>query len=112
MNALEKIQDLINNKEHESAINLIIKEFKLNAFSKNWIKNISDFAEREDIRINSLVIGKIGELKERIYIGANIDNVFIFDVNGEYLGKIELEEGVEVLKLQISNVTYNNSVGD
>lgn len=112
MSALEKIQELINNKEYESAISLIVKEFRLNTFSKNWNEKISDSAEREDIRINSLVIGKIGDLQERIYVGANADRVFIFDLNGGYLGDIELEEGVEVLKLQISNVTYNNSVGD
>lgn len=103
-----KIQDKINIKNYSLVIENAIEEFRSNSFIEVWQKSISEILEEEDIRINSLVIGMIGELPERIYVGANTNRVLVFDLNGLYIDNIELDEGVEVEKLIILDVTNHS----
>jgi outer membrane protein assembly factor BamB len=104
-----KIQEIINCKDYILALGSIIKNFQSQSFIKVWEKNISEILNEEGIRINSLIIGTVGELPDRIYAGANSNTVLVFEFDGTYLERIELDEGVEVKKLLISDIKNNQS---
>ena len=49
------------------------------------------------------MIGRVGRLEERIYVASNADRILVFAVDGTCLDNIELEEGLEVNKLLITD---------
>ena len=102
------IKEMLENKDYNLLIETSIEEFRINSFVEEWKRNISDFLGEEDITIKSLVIGKIGELPDRIYVGANTNKVLIFDTSGSYIESIELAEGDKVQKLLIVDVTNHS----
>src|ERR1035437_8508772 len=97
-------------KDHNLVIENSIEDFRDNSFIESWQISISDILNEDDITINSLIIGKVGELPDRIYVGANTNKVLIFDLSGKYIDSIELDESVKVKKLRIVDVT--NSFGN
>src|SRR5277367_5138382 len=101
-----------NNNDLQSIIDSTIEYFRTKSFIPKWEKHISELIEDEEIRINSLVIGKVGELPDRIYVGANTNKLLVFDFDGTYLDTIEIDEGDEIIKLVISDVAENPHIGN
>lgn len=95
-------------KDFNLTIENSVEDLRENSFTEIWKKNISDILKEEDITINSLIIGKVGELSDRIYVGANSNIILTFEVSGEYIDCIELDEGVKVKKLRIIDVTNDS----
>jgi len=99
---IQKKKDI---KDHNLVIENSIDYLRENSFNEIWKKSISDILDEEDININSLIIGKVGELPDRIYVGANTNMVLIYDLFGKYIDSIELNESEKVKKLRIVDVT-------
>lgn len=96
-------------KDYNLTIENSVEDLRDNSFNEIWKKNISDILKEDDITINSLIIGKVGELTDRIYVGANTNKILTFEVSGKYIDCIELDEGVKVKKLRIIDVTNDSS---
>lgn len=105
--SIQKKKDI---KDHNLVIENSIDDLRENSFIENWQISISDILNEDDITINSLIIGKVGELPDRIYVGANTNMVLIYDLSGKHIDSLELDESIKVKKLRIVDVT--NSFGN
>ncbi|HEY5125473.1 MAG TPA: hypothetical protein VIK14_17225, partial [Ignavibacteria bacterium] len=100
----EKLNQLIDSNDYISTLDLLIKKNKSDSLRKNWETEISKILLEDEVRINSLVIGCVGDLEERIYVGSNSNKILIYDLLGNYLELIAMDEGVEAKKLLISDI--------
>ena len=93
------------NKKTEILIDSIIDNLKDSALKEVWKISINDFQEEQDVRINSIVIGKVGSNSERIYTGSNSNKILVFDLDGKKVDEIEIDDETEIIDLFITNVT-------
>lgn len=93
------------NKKNETLITSIIDNLKDSSLKEVWKISINDFLEEQDVRINSIVIGKVGSVSERIYTGSNSNKILIFNLDGEKIDEIEIDYETEIIDLYITNVT-------
>jgi len=93
------------NKKNETLITSSINNLKNSSLKEVWKISINDFLEEQDVRINSIVIGKVGAVEERIYAGSNCNKILVFDLEGQKTDEIEIDYETEIIDLYITNVT-------
>ena len=71
--------------ELKDNVDQLIDDLKENVFKKKWSKNISKLLNVEKLRINTLVIGRVDNSPDRLYVGANTNKILIFDLDGNLL---------------------------
>jgi outer membrane protein assembly factor BamB len=92
---------MINTARHQADADGVIEKIRLQSFNPLWQQCISGYLEQEETRVNSLVIGQVGSLENRVYVASNANKILIFSIDGAFIDSIEFDEGVEVIKLQI-----------
>jgi outer membrane protein assembly factor BamB len=107
-----QLTEIIETKNIMSSIDMIIKKHKNDLLIRNFEIKISDIIIEEEVRINSIAIGCIGDIDERIYVGANSNKILIYDIEGNFIDKIELEDGIEVKNILLSNIKSYNTKND
>lgn len=104
------MNDLNFSMENFNSLQSIIDELRHKSFNIKWRKDIATIIKEEDIRINSVIIGKVCDLPDRIYVGTNSNKILIFDTEGLFIEILELEDGEEIIKLSICKIANDNNV--
>jgi outer membrane protein assembly factor BamB len=98
-------ENLLINDKNGAIVRSIIEKFRTSSFKLTWELSINEFLEEKNVRINSIVIGIVGTIPERIYIGSNTKIILVFDLNGKKVDEIEIDYETEIIGLYIANVT-------
>lgn len=98
-------------KKNNALITSIIDIIKDSSLKAEWRVSIDEFLDDQDVRINSIVIGKVGALPDRIYTGSNSNKIVVFNLDGQNVDEIEIDYETEIIDLYITNVT-EESIGN